>query len=138
VFLLLCQNEGTSDLHLELEESLKDFFGTEEAIIYSDCACTMSSIIPAFAKRGDVVVADALVSESTVTGIELSRATVRYFKHNDVADLCKHLEALDKQLRSKGKPLASVRRYIVVEGLCRNAGDFAPLEGILAAARKYK
>lgn len=129
---------GTSDKHLELETALKDFFGTEEAIIYSDAACTMSSIIPAFAKRGDVVVADIGVSESAIAGIELSRSTSRFFKHNDVEDLEQILAQLTKSLKRKSKPLSSIRRYIVVEGLYRNGGDFAPLAEILKVARKYK
>ena len=129
---------GTSDQHLDLEVAIKDFFGTEEAIVYSDAACTMSSIIPAFAKRGDVVVADALVSESAISGIELSRSTARYFKHNDVNDLTLILQQLDKQLRRKGKPLSSIRRYIVVEGLYRNTGDFAPLAAIIQCAKRFK
>ena len=129
---------GTSDQHLALEVAIKDFFGTEEAIIYSDAACTMSSIIPAFAKRGDVVVADELVSESAISGIELSRSTARYFKHNDVGDLAKTLQSLTDSLKRKGKPLANIRRYVVVEGLYRNRGDFAPLREIIDCAKRFK
>jgi serine palmitoyltransferase len=129
---------GTSDQHLALENALRDFFGTEEAIIYSDAASTMSSILPAFAKRGDVVVADAAVSESALAGIELSRATARYFKHNDVQDLDKILKQMVGDLKRKGKNLGSIRRYVVVEGLYRNTGDFAPLKEIVACARQHK
>lgn len=48
---------GTIDVHLELEEKLAKFVGTESAIIYSQNYSTVSSAIPAFAKRGDVIVA---------------------------------------------------------------------------------
>ena len=129
---------GTSDKHLELETALAGFFNAEEAIIYSDSASTMSSIIPAFAKRGDVVVADIAVSESALAGIELSRSTFKFFKHNDVKDLEQILEALTRQLKRKSKPLSAIRRYVVIEGLYRNTGDFAPLAAILAVAKKYK
>lgn len=129
---------GTSDLHLDLENGLKSFFGTEEAIVYSDAACTMCSVIPAFAKRGDVIVADLAVSESALAGIELSRCTVGYFKHNDVTHLAQLLEQMTQMLKRKGKNPSTVRRYVVIEGLYRNTGDFAPLAEIVKCARKYK
>lgn len=47
---------GTIDVHLELERELARFYGTEEAIIYSQAFATISSVIPAFAKRGDILV----------------------------------------------------------------------------------
>lgn len=45
------------DVHLELEEKLAKFMGTEGAIIYAQDYSTVSSAIPAFAKRGDTIVA---------------------------------------------------------------------------------
>lgn len=47
---------GTIDAHIELEKDLARFIGTEEAIIYSQAFSTISSVIPAFAKRGDILV----------------------------------------------------------------------------------
>jgi serine palmitoyltransferase len=44
------------DVHIELEKELARFIGTEEAIIYSQAFATISSVIPAFAKRGDILV----------------------------------------------------------------------------------
>ena len=43
---------GTTRLHLELEKKLKEFFGTEEAILYSYAGATPCSVIPAFASAG--------------------------------------------------------------------------------------
>lgn len=36
--------------------------GTEEAISYSDSATTISSAIPAFAKKGDLTIVDQVIS----------------------------------------------------------------------------
>lgn len=47
---------GTIDVHIELENHLAKFIGVEEAIIYSQAFATISSVIPAFAKRGDILV----------------------------------------------------------------------------------
>ena len=49
---------GTIDVHIQLEEQLSRFMGTEEAIIYSYDLATLPSIIPAFANRKDVIIRD--------------------------------------------------------------------------------
>lgn len=45
-------------MHLDLEEALSKFMGTEEAIIYSYDLATLPSIIPAFANRKDLIICD--------------------------------------------------------------------------------
>ena len=44
-----------SDVHLEEEEKLAQFMGTEEAIVYSYGFATIASAIPAYSKRGDII-----------------------------------------------------------------------------------
>nr|XP_024217132.1 serine palmitoyltransferase 1 [Halyomorpha halys] len=46
---------GTVDVHLELEERLAKFMDLEEAVVYAYGFSTISSAIPAYAKRGDVI-----------------------------------------------------------------------------------
>ena len=75
---------GTIDVHLQLEQAIADFTGTEGAIMYSDGASTVSSTVAAFAKRGDLLVVDDGVYEPLVTGVTLSRANVEWFRHNDM------------------------------------------------------
>jgi serine palmitoyltransferase len=48
---------GTLDVHLELENRIAKFFGTEGAIMYAQGFSCISSVIPAFAKRGDIIIA---------------------------------------------------------------------------------
>ena len=45
-------------MHIQLEQDIADFLGTEASIIYSQALSTISSVIPAFCKRGDIIVAD--------------------------------------------------------------------------------
>jgi serine palmitoyltransferase len=47
---------GTMDVHLDLEKAIAEFLKTEAAIIYSYSFSTIASAIPAFAKRGDVLI----------------------------------------------------------------------------------
>jgi len=41
---------------MELEKKLAKFYGTESAIIYAQGFSTVSSVIPAFLKRGDLLI----------------------------------------------------------------------------------
>jgi serine palmitoyltransferase len=113
------------------------FMRAEEAIAYSDGPSTVSSAIPAFAKRGDILLVDECVNEAIRTGVNLSRSHVHVFRHNDVA----HLESIMKELeatdRRKKRRKDEVRRFIIVEGLYRNKGTIAPLPRIVQLKNKY-
>ena len=43
------------DVHLELEDKLAKFTGREEAILYSYGFAAISSAIPAYSKRRDII-----------------------------------------------------------------------------------
>lgn len=45
----------SADIHLELEERLAKFLGLEEAILYSYGFAAISSAIPAYSKRRDII-----------------------------------------------------------------------------------
>ena len=123
---------GTLDAHMHLEQRLATLFGVEETIVYSDGASTPSSAIPAFAKRGDLLVVDDGVSDSIRTGLTLSRAQVAFFKHNDMADLERVLLAVRATDRKLKRRSDCQRRFIVVEGLYRNSGTVCPLPALAA------
>lgn len=129
---------GTFDSHLNLEKALAAFYGTDGAIIYSDTVSTSSSVVPAFAKRGDLVVCDDGVASPILVGLRLSRAKIIYFKHNDMKDLERALEKVSKGYAKSGRKLDSQRRFIVVEGLYRDHGDFCPLRKVLDLKEKFK
>lgn len=78
---------GTVDVHLDLERQISKFCQTDDAIMYSDGASAATSVIAAFAKRGDLLIVDEGVYEAIQTGVTLSRANVLYFKHNDMVSL---------------------------------------------------
>ena len=96
----------------------------------------MTSLIPAYAKRGDLIVCDAGINYALQSGVILSRSTVHYFKHNDVADLESLLSRLSEEDNRSGKKLR--RRFVVVEGIYSNYGDIAALDKIVPLCRKYK
>lgn len=59
-------------------------------------------------------------------GIQISRSTVKYFKHNDMADLERVLNGIKAEDKKAGRQPLN-RRFIVTEGLYQNFGDIVPL-----------
>eukprot|EP00698_Gefionella_okellyi_P018675 TRINITY_DN5631_c0_g1_i1.p1 TRINITY_DN5631_c0_g1~~TRINITY_DN5631_c0_g1_i1.p1 ORF type:complete len:481 (-),score=146.82 TRINITY_DN5631_c0_g1_i1:36-1478(-) len=128
---------GTIDVHLELEKNLAEFCASDEAILYASGFNTVSSAIPAFLKRGDVILCDEAVNFSIQCGLNLSRSDIKFFKHNDTNDLERLLqEVVARDKRSKKEPMN--RRFICVEGIYANYGDIAPLKKIVELKEKYK
>ncbi|KAG2440045.1 hypothetical protein HXX76_004160 [Chlamydomonas incerta] len=127
---------GTIDVHLELEEELARFYGTEAAIIYSYDVATVASIIPAVTNRKDIIVCDEFCSYAVQAGYTVSRSRLRTFKHNDVADLERVIQELEAEEKAKRRPLC--RKLIIVEGIYANYGDLAPLDRIALIKEKYK
>ncbi|KAK7044202.1 serine palmitoyltransferase component [Paramarasmius palmivorus] len=127
---------GTVDVHLDLERDIADFLGTEAAILYSQGFSTVSSVIPAFCKRGDIIVADRGVTMAVQKGIEISRSTVRWYDHNDLKSLEEVLQAVEKDRKKKRAPLT--RRFIITEGIFERDGAMVDLPKLIELKYKYK
>eukprot|EP00527_Entomoneis_sp_CCMP2396_P004946 CAMPEP_0198142298 /NCGR_PEP_ID=MMETSP1443-20131203/5120_1 /TAXON_ID=186043 /ORGANISM="Entomoneis sp., Strain CCMP2396" /LENGTH=533 /DNA_ID=CAMNT_0043805269 /DNA_START=120 /DNA_END=1718 /DNA_ORIENTATION=- len=128
---------GTIDVHLKLEQEFAKFLKVDGAILYSDGASTCSSTIAAFAKRGDLIVADEGIYEPLKTGIGLSRAHVKFFKHNDMDDLRKLLTKIQAQDRKVKRPINAQRRFLVVEGLYKHTGTIVPLKELVQLKHEF-
>ncbi|PWZ36793.1 Long chain base biosynthesis protein 1a [Zea mays] len=125
---------GTIDVHLDCESKIAKFLGTPDSILYSYGISTIFSVIPAFCKKGDIIVADEDVHWAVQNGLHLSRSTMVYFKHNDMASLASTLEKLTRG----NKRAEKIRRYIVVESIYQNSGQIAPLDEIVRLKEKYR
>jgi serine palmitoyltransferase len=128
---------GTIDLHLQLEHALAQFLQVDEAICYSEGASATTSAIQAFAKKGDLLIIDEACSEPILSGANLSRATIRYFKHNDMSDLRRILSAIREEDKLLRRDTSQQRRFIVVEGIYRNTGDICPLLEIVQLRKEF-
>lgn len=128
---------GSIDVHIDLEKKMTEFIGSEASILYSDGIANIASVIPAFAKRGDLIVCDEGAHHAIQTGISLSRSNVLYFKHNDMDDL----ESILKDLREKEiqyPPKKLRRKFIVAEGVSLYLGDICPLDELVRLKNNYK
>ena len=125
---------GTQDVHMKSEADIAAHLGVPACIIYAQSFSTISSVIPAFSKRGDIIVADKAVNYPIRKGLQISRSQVRWYEHNDMADLERVLQRVVKE--GQGKPLT--RRFIVTEGLFENVGDVVDLPKLIELKLKYK
>ena len=112
---------------MKTEEDIASHIGTQACIIYAQAFSTISSVIPAFSKRGDIIVADNKCNYAIRKGIQISRSTVRWYEHNDLEDMTRVLEKVISEQAKK--PLT--RRFIVTEGLSENVGDVIDLPKIV-------
>lgn len=112
---------------MKTEADIASHLGVPACIVYAQAFSTISSVIPAFSKRGDIIIADEAVNYAILKGIQISRSTIRWYKHNDMEDLQRVLENVIKEQAKK--PLT--RRFIVTEGMFENAGDVVNLPKIV-------
>ncbi|KAB8532551.1 hypothetical protein FH972_025496 [Carpinus fangiana] len=125
---------GTQDVHMKTEADVATHLGAPACIVYAQSFSTISSVIPAFSKRGDIIVADKAVNFAIRKGIQISRSSVRWYEHNDMEDLERVLQRVIKEQR--GRPLT--RRFIVTEGIFENIGDTVDLPAVIELKLKYK
>ncbi|KAM5341653.1 hypothetical protein ACJ41O_014684 [Fusarium nematophilum] len=126
---------GTQDVHMKTEADIAAYLGTEGCIVYAQAFSTISSVIPSFCKRGDVIIADRNVNYSIRKGLESSRSSIRWFEHNDMDDLERVMQAVVKE-QAKAKKLT--RRFVVTEGLFELSGDSIDLPRLVELKEKHK
>ena len=118
---------GTYQGHRACEDALKEFYGTEHAIVFSTGYQANLGMISTLAGKGDYVILDADSHASIYDGCALGVAEIVRFRHNSVEDL-------DKRL---GRLPADANKLVVLEGVYSMLGDVAPLPAMVAAIRKH-
>lgn len=121
---------GTLDLHIELEQRIAAFKGTEAAIAYqSGFNCNMAAI-SAVMDKNDAILSDALNHASIIDGCRLSKAKIIRFEHSDMDDL-----------RAKAKEAVESGQYnkimVITDGVFSMDGDVAKLPEIVEIAEEF-
>jgi 8-amino-7-oxononanoate synthase len=119
---------GERPVHRALEETLAAHYGCEDALVFVSGYGTNVGAIGQLVGAKDLVVFDAVVHNSAVTGAQLSGASRRSFAHNDLDQLEQILSS------SRGR---FERVLIVVEGLYSMDGDFPDLPRLIALKNRY-
>lgn len=119
---------GERLLHGEFERELAAHIGTEAALLMVSGYLSSLSLVPHLVGSSDLVIVDELIHSCGSVGAKASRATMKLFRHNDLAHLEEILEAHREQ---HGLCL------IMVEGLYSMDGDMPDLPGLLRLREKY-
>jgi 8-amino-7-oxononanoate synthase len=117
---------GNLEIHEELEMKLAWFFRKEAALVFATGYQTNLGTISALLGRNDVAIIDKYDHASIIDGCRLSFGRVKKYRHNDMEDLERVLEAA----KDKGK-------LIIVDGIFSMEVDIADLPNIVRLAKAY-
>lgn len=117
---------GTFDLHREFTRKLADFKQKEDCLLFSSGLGGSVGVIQGLLRKDDLLVLDEKCHRSMVDGGTLSRATMKFFEHNNVEQLSQILE------KNKGK-----RTLVAIEGVYSMDGDLVKLPEIVEICDRY-
>ena len=112
--------------HQQLEDELAAFVGKPAALLFSTGYMANLGVIQALTGRGDTVFADKLNHASLNDAMRLSRAHVKRYRHNDLAQLAALLAETH-----------TGRKLVCTDAVFSMDGDAAPLPELLALCEQY-
>ncbi len=119
---------GTMKIHMELEEKIAHFKNVEASVVFQSGFTANAGTVSAVLGKEDFIISDELNHASIIDGARLSRATIKVFRHKDVA----HAEELLKQVASQPG-----HKLLITDGVFSMDGDVAPLPALCDLAEKY-
>ncbi|HEY3869407.1 MAG TPA: 8-amino-7-oxononanoate synthase [Actinocrinis sp.] len=118
---------GTTQAHADLERELAGFLGAEAALVFSSGFLANLGLISGLARRGDLIVSEALNHASLIDAARLSRARVQIVGHAAVDEVAQALEKREEE-----------RAYVVTDSVFSVDGDLAPLARLAEVCRKHR
>ena len=121
---------GTTIYHRELETTLAGLHKKEAALLFNGAYTANVTALSTIGKSLDncSFISDEHNHASIIEGIRSSGCDKQIFRHNDVEDLERKLQAIDST-----RP-----KIIVFESVYSMSGDVAPVKDIVTLAKKYK
>ena len=119
---------GTMKIHLELEEQIARFKKVEACVVFQSGFTANAGTVSALLGKDDLIISDELNHASIIDGCRLSRATIKVFKHKDVADCERVLKETENW---NGKKL------LITDGVFSMDGDIADLPALCDLAEKF-
>jgi 7-keto-8-aminopelargonate synthetase-like enzyme len=123
--------QATTVRHELLEQRLANWLGYSGCTVFTTGYQSIVGTLQSFLDDETTVVLDKLSHASIIDGTLLAKGQcedleIRFFKHNDVANL-------DKTLAGAANP----KKLVIIEGLYSVDGDLSPLADMMAVARKH-
>jgi 8-amino-7-oxononanoate synthase len=119
---------GTTPLHVELENEIAAWMQTEDALAFTTGYQANVGCLGAILGPGDTVICDSGDHASILDGCKLSGAKLRPFRHN-------RMDKLEKMLQRAGEDGGGV--LVVVDGVFSMEGDVCNLPRIVELCRGY-
>ncbi len=119
---------GTMKIHMELEEQIARFKKVEACVVFQSGFTANAGTVSAILGKEDLIISDELNHASIIDGCRLSRATIKVFKHKDVAD-CERV--LKETEHWPGKKL------LITDGVFSMEGDIADLPKLCDLAERF-
>jgi len=116
---------GTYVGHRAVEQTLRDFYAMDHAMVFSTGYQANLGIISTIAGKGDYIILDIDSHASIYDGCKMGDAEVVAFRHNDV-------EALEKRLK---RLAPEAGKLVVLEGVYSMLGDVAPLTEMVSVSK---
>jgi len=130
---------GTHALHIELEEAIAKFKGTEAAVTFSSAYMANCAAIQTIIGKEDVVISDELNHASIIDAVRLSQVENKFiYKHGDAKSLEEQLEQASMLAQTPKSNGENPIILIITDGVFSMDGDLAPLPEIVKLAKKYK
>lgn len=119
---------GTMKMHMDLEEQIARFKKAEACVVFQSGFTANAGTVSAILGKDDLIVSDELNHASIIDGCRLSKATIKVFKHKDIAD-CERV--LQETANWSGKKL------LITDGVFSMDGDIANLPALCDLAERY-
>jgi 8-amino-7-oxononanoate synthase len=120
---------GQKTIHVELEKTIAEFLGTDDAIALPSGHGTNESVIGHLFGPGDLILHDALAHNSIIQGAILSGARRRPFAHNDWQEADRLLTQFRHEYR---------RVLIAIEGVYSMDGDIPDLPKFIDVKKRHQ
>ena len=117
---------GHTVMHHRLEQELAAFVHKPAALLFSTGYMANLGAVQALVGKGDTVFADKLNHASLNDAMLLSRAEMKRYRHNDIAQLA----ALLEQTKAG-------RKLVITDAVFSMDGDLAPLPELLALCERH-
>ena len=120
---------GTQDIHKQLEQTIADFYGFEDTILYAAAFDANGGIFEPLLTAEDAIISDSLNHASIIDGVRLCKAARYRYENNNMAELEERLIEANKN--------GARFKIIVTDGVFSMDGIVANLDGICDLADKY-
>ncbi len=120
---------GTQDIHKKLEQTIADFYGTEDTILYAAAFDANGGVFEPLFDQQDAIISDSLNHASIIDGVRLCKAMRYRYENSNMSDL-------EEQLQ-KANAAGARFKIIVTDGVFSMDGLVAPLDKICDLADKY-